>query len=185
MISNGGPGLSNLVSDPIWQAKLAPLLGDHDLLAIDHRGIGSSAAIDCPALQHVKGNQLDAARACGASLGAAAYRYGSGDVADDIDDVRAALGIDKLDYYGVSYGAVDVRAYAYRHAAHLRSAILDSPDFSSDDAFFRTLPGAMAKIAARVCLRSPACSAGEKQPAQRLAALVARLRAKPVTGNRL
>ena len=40
-------------------------LKTHDLLAIDHRGIGQSAAIDCPALQHVQGNQLDAARACG------------------------------------------------------------------------------------------------------------------------
>ena len=167
VISNGGPGLSNLASDPIWQVKLAPLLGDHDLLAIDHRGIGASAPIDCPALQHVQGNQLDAARTCGASLGAAAYRYGSGDVADDIDDVRAALGIDKLDYYGVSYGAVDVRAYAARHADHLRSAILDSPDFSSDDAFFRTLPGAMAKISVRVCQRSPACSAGERRRRRR------------------
>src|SRR4051794_5224184 len=183
--SNGGPGISNLVSDPLWRARLAPVLGDHDLLAIDHRGTGQSAAIDCPGLQHVQGNQLDAARACGASLGAAAYRYGSGDVADDVDDVRAALGIDKVDYYGVSYGAVDVRAYAYRHADHLRSAILDSPVFSSDDAFFRTLPGAMARIAARVCTRSPACHAGEKHPAQTLARLVARVRSHPVSGKGL
>ena len=112
-------------------------------------------------------------------LGAASDRYGSGDVADDVDDVRAALGIDKIDYYGVSYGAVDVRAYAYRHADHLRSAVLDSPDFSSDDAFFRTLPGAMAKIAVRVCQRSPACAAGEKHPAKTLAALVARCARSP------
>jgi pimeloyl-ACP methyl ester carboxylesterase len=181
--SNGGPGLSNIISDPIWRDRLAPLLATHDLLAIDHRGIGQSAAIDCPALQHVRGNQIDAARSCGASLGAASDRYGSGDVADDVDDVRAALGIDKIDYYGVSYGAVDVRAYAYRHADHLRAAVLDSPDSSTDDAFFRTLPGAMAKIAARVCERSTACSAGEAHPAATLSRLVRRLRARPVVGT--
>ena len=183
VISNGGPGVSNLLSDPIWRDRLAGALKTHDLIAIDHRGIGQSAAIDCPALQHVKGNQLDAARACGTSLGAASDRYGSGDVADDVDDVRAALGVDKVDYYGVSYGGVDVRAYAYRHADHLRSAILDSPDFSTDDAFFRTLPGAMAKIAVRVCKRSPACAAGEKQPAVALRQLIARVFAKPVVGT--
>jgi pimeloyl-ACP methyl ester carboxylesterase len=131
----------------------------------------------------VRGNQIDAARACGQSLGAASDRYGSGDVADDVDDVRAALGIAKIDYYGVSYGPVDVRAYAYRHPDHLHAAVLDSPDFSSDDAFFRTLPGAMAKITVRVCQRSPACSAGERHPAKTLAALVARVRAHPVTGT--
>src|SRR3954464_4949985 len=183
VMSNGGPGVSNIGSDPLWRARLAPALEEHDMLAIDHRGIGASAAIDCPALQHVQGNQLDAARARGESLGAASDRYGSGDVADGVDDVRAALGIDKIDYYGVSYGPVDVRAYAYRHPEHLRAAVLDSPDFSSDDAFFRTLPGAMAKIAVRVCQRSPACSAGEKHPAKTLAALVARVRSHPVTGT--
>ena len=165
-MSNGGPGFSNIASDSLWRGRLAPALKDHDMLAIDHRGIGASAATDCPALQHVQGNQLDAARACGESLGAASDRYGSGDVADDVDDVRAALGIEKIDYYGVSYGPVDVRAYAYRHPDHLHAAVLDSPDFSSDDAFFRTLPGAMAKITVRVCERSPACSAGEKHPDQ-------------------
>lgn len=180
--SNGGPGLSNIVVDPVWRGRLAPLLATHDLLAIDHRGIGQSGAIDCPQLQHVQGDQIDAARACGARLGNAADRYGSGDVADDVDDVRAALGIDKIDYYGVSYGAVDVRAYAYRHAAHLRSAILDSPYFSRDAAFLPTLPGAMVKIAARVCNRSPACRAGEAHPAATLKGLVARLRDTPVQG---
>src|ERR1700755_2621819 len=126
VMSNGGPGLSNLLSDPIWRDRLAGALKTHDLIAIDHRGIGQSAAIDCPALQHVKGNQLDAARARGTSLGAASDRYGSGDVADDVDDVRAALGVDKIDYYGVSYGGVDVRAYAYRHPDPLHAAVLDS-----------------------------------------------------------
>jgi pimeloyl-ACP methyl ester carboxylesterase len=183
VISNGGPGVSNLLSDPFWRDRLTGALKTHDLIAIDHRGIGQSAAIDCFGLQHVQGNQLDAARTCGASLGAASDRYGSGDVADDVDDVRAALGIDKVDYYGVSYGGVDVRAYAYRHADHLRSAILDSPDFSTDDAFFRTLPGAMAKIAVRVCRRSPACAAGQPQPDVALRQLVARLFAKPVVGT--
>ena len=33
---------------------------------------------------------------------------------DDIDTVRAALGIDKIDYVGASYGANDVAAYALR-----------------------------------------------------------------------
>lgn len=183
VMSNGGPGISSTWEGAFWQARLQPLLATHDLLAIDHRGTGLSAAIDCPGLQHVQGDPAAAARACGAHLGAAADRYGSGDVADDIDAVRAALGIDKIDYYGDSYGSVDVRAYAYRFPQHLRSAILDSPDYSADEAFSRTLPTAMARITELVCERSPACSAGTRDPAGTLDWLVQRLRDHPVRGT--
>ena len=89
--SNGGPGASNIASAPLWLSLLAPALTRHNFLAIDHRGIGASQAIDCPALQHVQGDQIAAARACGAQLGDAAYRYGSGDVAQDVEAVREAL----------------------------------------------------------------------------------------------
>src|SRR3954469_22461636 len=62
VISNGGPGVSGLLADPIWRDRLIPVLATHDLLALDHRGTGRSGAIDCPALQHVLGDQLVAAR---------------------------------------------------------------------------------------------------------------------------
>jgi pimeloyl-ACP methyl ester carboxylesterase len=180
--SNGGPGVSNIASAGFWLSRLEPLMGRHNFLAVDHRGIGASQAIDCPGLQHVQGDQAAAARQCGAMLGAGAYRYGSGDVADDIEAVRRALHLDKIDYYGVSYGAVDVRAYAYRYPQHLRSAILDSPFNSEDAAFVRTLPTTMARISVLICRRSPSCSAGNPTPQKTFTALVRRLRQYPVTG---
>ena len=181
--SNGGPGVSNIASAPLWLSLLQPLLAHRNFLAIDHRGIGASGAIDCSPLQHVQGNQVAAARSCGSQLGAASDRYGSADVADDVDAVRAALGIDKIDYYGVSYGAVDVRAYAYRHPTHLRSAILDSPYNSKDAAFTRTLPTAMARISVLVCRRSPSCAAAEPNPKATLDWLVQRVQKHPFTGT--
>ena len=181
--SSGGPGISNLSDAMLWQAKLQPLLTRFNFLAIDHRGIGASASINCPALQHVLGNQVTAARECGAQLGTAAYRYGSADVADDVDAVRQALHLDKIDYYGFSYGPVDVRAYAYRHPDHLRSAILDSPYDSKDAAFSRTLPTAMARIAGLVCERSPRCAASNPHPQATLTWLVQRVRRDPVHGS--
>ena len=166
----------------MWLSLLGPLRSRWNLLAIDHRGIGASAAIDCPGLQHVQGNQTAAARECGAKLGKSAYRYGSGDVADDVDAVRRALHLDEIDYYGVSYGAVDVRAYAYRYPAHLRAAILDSPYNSQDPAFLRTLPTAMRRISAHVCERSPSCSSVNHHPYAIYDALVHRLQRQPVRG---
>jgi pimeloyl-ACP methyl ester carboxylesterase len=181
--SIGGPGLSNIASAGLWLSRLQPLMTRHNFLAIDHRGTGASQAIDCPGLQHVRGDPLAAARDCGAQLGTAAYRYGSGDAADDIEAVRRALHLGKIDYYGASYGAVDVRAYAYRYPQHLRSAILDSPFNSKDAAFVRTLPTAMARISALVCKRSPSCSAGNPHPQTTFTNLVHQLQRHPVSGT--
>jgi pimeloyl-ACP methyl ester carboxylesterase len=181
--SVGGPGLSNIADAPLWLSLLAPALNRHNMLAVDHRGIGASQAIDCPALQHVQGDQLAASRACGERLGSYAYRYGSGDAAMDIEAVREALHLAKLDYYGVSYGAVDVRAYAYRYPRHLRSAVLDSPYNSKDPAFVRTLPTAMERIAVRVCRRSPSCAAAYPRPYKTFTGLVHRLQRHPLSGT--
>jgi pimeloyl-ACP methyl ester carboxylesterase len=180
--SIGGPGGSNIAARDLWLQQFGSLLDRRDLLLVDHRGIGRSQAINCPGLQHVRGDQAAAAAACGRQLGAAADRYGSGDVADDIDDVRAALGIDKLDYYGDSYGAVDVRAYALRHADHLRSAILDSPVVPGDDTFLREWARWAARVQVSVCRRSPSCSAAARRPAATLAWLTRHLAAHPFTG---
>jgi pimeloyl-ACP methyl ester carboxylesterase len=183
--STGGPGISNIAVAALWVLHLQPVLDRHNLLIVDHRGMGLSGAIDCPGLQHVQGDQKVAARDCGAQLGATSDRYGSADVADDIDDVRAALGLGGIDYFGQSYGATDVRAYAYRHPDQLRSAILDSPDFTLDGAFFPTLPGAMARISALVCRRSPSCAAADPDPDRTLDTLVRRVQRHPVTGTAL
>lgn len=181
--SIGGPGISDTAVNRLFLRLFRPLLDRWDLLLIDHRGIGRSAAINCPAIQHLKGDFLSGVRACGTKLGAAADRYGSGDVADDVDTVRAALGIDKIDYVGSSYGAVDVGAYALRHPDHLRSAVLDSPWISSDDTFVSFLPPWAAKVEALVCRRSPSCAAANPDPAGTLAWLAQDLRAHPFNGT--
>src|SRR5262249_60768871 len=84
----GGPGVSNTAVLPIWLSIFAPLLNRRDLLVIDDRGTGRSAAIDLPALQHLTGDLGSAVRACGAQLGTASARYGGGDNADGIGPTR-------------------------------------------------------------------------------------------------
>ena len=142
----------------LWYSRFQSLLEHRDLLVIDHRGMGASATIDCPELQHVIGNQVEAARDCGVKLGSAADRYGSGDVADDVEAVRAPSASTRSTYFGQSYGAV---VFARTHTAirALQVAVLDSPYNSMDETFLRSLPTAAARIEALVCRRSPSCSA--------------------------
>ena len=45
--------------------------------------------------------------------------------ADDLDDVRAALGYDRLDLVGVSYGTRAALVYLRRHGDHVRT--VDAP----------------------------------------------------------
>ena len=63
---------------------------------------------------------------CGRQLGATAEDYGTADAADDLADVLDALGIDKIDLYGDSYGTFFGQVFAVRHGDRLRTLVLDS-----------------------------------------------------------
>ena len=63
---------------------------------------------------------------CGRRLGEDADRYGSGDVALDVEDVRRALGYPRINYFGPSYGAVDAQAYGVRFPTRVRSVVADA-----------------------------------------------------------
>ena len=43
---------------------------------------------------------------------------------DDLDEVRAALGYNKIDLVGLSYGTIASQVYMRQHPEHVRSAFL-------------------------------------------------------------
>ena len=64
--------------------------------------------------------------ACAASIADRIDTYGSADSARDLEALRAALGIPKLDLIGNSYGAMPATAYALRFPQRTRSLIISS-----------------------------------------------------------
>ena len=50
--------------------------------------------------------------------------YGTAAAADDIEAVRAALGLERLDLWGSSYGTYLMTVYAARHPVHVQSLVL-------------------------------------------------------------
>jgi pimeloyl-ACP methyl ester carboxylesterase len=109
----GGPGAAVIGSMREIARMFAPLGTRRDLLLIDPRGTGRSGPLRCAALEpeYIRPRDLlehmrVVARfgRCGAELGARANLYGSAAIADDVDDVRAALGLQRLDLVGSSYG---------------------------------------------------------------------------------
>jgi pimeloyl-ACP methyl ester carboxylesterase len=166
----------------------APNLDAHDLLLQDDRGMGFSGAIDCKPLQHGLGLTLDDELAdCAAQLSDDDSVYGNGDIAQDVEALRAALGYDLVDYYGQSFGGVDVISYATRFPQHVRSVAMDSPIGPANVEWFagrRYWDGGATTQEIRLdCLRSPTCAADHPNPDAEFVQLIQDVRNNPLQGN--
>jgi pimeloyl-ACP methyl ester carboxylesterase len=187
LVNFGGPGVATTIAERDFaQFLFAPNLDVHDLLLIDNRGTGLSTAIDCEELQHGTAGFAKSEGDCASQLGVAASRYATGDIAEDMEAVRVALGYDQVDYYGASYGGADATAYAARYGDHLRSAVLDAPLSTPGmnellRLHFRT--HADPRMVRLDCLRSPLCSADQSDPDDTLAGLIKSIQQHPVEGD--
>ncbi|HEY2458659.1 MAG TPA: alpha/beta fold hydrolase [Candidatus Acidoferrum sp.] len=187
LVNLGGPGISTTPGRDYFQFLFAPNLDVHDLVLVDDRGTGQSGALDCEPFQHDTGTSfMQEEAACAAQLGVAASRYANGDIAQDMEAVRQALGYNLIDYLGASFGGADATAYAVRYPQHTRSLVLDAP---------LSTPGlpALARIHQRVnsdprmvrlvCQRSVLCSQDHPEPDETFLELIERIREHPIAGD--
>ena len=186
-VSDGGPGAANGTGKGFRVFQMAPLTDQRDLVLMDNRGTGTSGPIDCQRLQAGASGADDtiaAVGACGRQLGEDADRYGSGDVALDLEAVRQALGYPRIDYYAQSYGSVDIEAYAVRFPHRLRAVVADAGlpvnDHRHAWTWGQDLPAAYARVATLTCHRAPACAAAHPRAGSALRRLATALRARPV-----
>lgn len=118
-----------------WMPRLfGPARQGRDILLVDQRGTGESNPLNCV----LYGPREDAASYLGPFLPADRVRacvpdlqrkadlahYTTDQAADDLDEVRAALGYERLDLFGGSYGTRLALVYMRRHPARVRSAVL-------------------------------------------------------------
>lgn len=98
----------------------------------------------------------------------------------DLDQVREALGYNKINLYGISYGVTMGLAYLQRYSDHVRTAVLDSGSLLSVP--LEQLVPEHAQQAfdhlARRCATTPAC-ARHYHPAADLAFILKLLRQYP------
>lgn len=102
-----------------------------DIVLVDVRGTGGSHPLNCelyPDLPSYFGDLFarDAVRQCRAKLEAVAdlRQYTTRNLADDLDDVRAALGYERINIYGTSYGTIAARVYLARHPERVRALVM-------------------------------------------------------------
>ena len=141
----GGPGIPATVMAPIppyWDLFDA-LRAAGDVILLDQRGLGmSTPKLDCPRLE----TSLDTALLTSQAALISAYRqvvaacagywrgkgidpraYSDAAIVDDVDDIRAALGVPRVSILGFSYGTRLAMAFARLHPARLERMVLQGP----------------------------------------------------------
>jgi pimeloyl-ACP methyl ester carboxylesterase len=102
-----------------------------DIVLIDQRGTGESNPLDCAAddddedLESVDEYPVHRFRTCLEKLQADERFYTTSIAMDDIDEVREALGYQRINLWGGSYGTRAALVYLKQHEASVRSVVLD------------------------------------------------------------
>ncbi len=109
--------------------------------------------------------------------------YATTDAIQDLDDVRAAIGADKLNLMGVSYGTRVAQQYAKRYPAHVRTITIDGIAPNSlvlGNTMARTLESSLDRQFG-LCAKDPKCAGKLGDPRANLDALMQKLRTAPPT----
>ena len=132
----GGPGGSgvDLLS---MTAKIFGGLGTrYDLVSFDPRGVERSAPVKCgdsvekwisvdPAGDELDKVAKEFAASCAKSSGKLLPHVGTVNAARDLDRIRAALGDERLNYFGMSYGTHLGAVYATQYPKNVGRFVLD------------------------------------------------------------
>ncbi len=183
--TEGGPGFPATESREEYLGLFEPLRATRDVVIMDNRGTGRSAAIDCKPLQEAPVLTEANIGACGRALGPAASLYGSALAGDDLAAILEALALGRIDLYGDSYGTYFAQTFALRHPAMVRSLILDGayPLDGPDYPWYPHYAPAMREKFNRACERSPECSALPGSSIEHIAPALKSLRERPFTAH--
>ena len=131
---NGGPGYGSAGAASGMGRFLGEIRKQRDIVLVDQRGTGKSHPLHCD----LPGGENDlqgymrtlfpmaVLHACEPKLAADAdlTQYTTTIAMDDLDDVRAWLGYERINVYGGSYGTRAAQTYMRQHPEHVRSAVL-------------------------------------------------------------
>lgn len=186
----GGPGQAATALGPVL-AELRQLHPNRDLVLVDQRGTGRSNPLVCGSGSWVENARAGlpflpspaGARECAARLSERAdlRLYGTPQAVADLEAVRAALGYERINLIGISYGTRVAQVYMREHPERVRSAVLRAV---APLGFNIPVDGAVAAQAAldRVvaeCAADAACAAAFPAVAAELDSLFANARTAP------
>jgi pimeloyl-ACP methyl ester carboxylesterase len=181
----GSAGVSDDAANVV--SAFTALNWNRDVVFIDQRGTGSSELV-CrwPVAQQATAATLRritaAARRCAERIGPNLRYYTSAVAVDDFDQVRQALGYDRINIYGGSYGVTTGQIYLLRHGSHVRSAVFDSGSLL-DVHIFEQQPLNKQRVLEQLfarCTADTACNAAYPNLRGEYAQLLTRLARHPI-----
>jgi pimeloyl-ACP methyl ester carboxylesterase len=182
----GGPGSSATEDAPYIAQNFANIRKARDLVFVDQRGTGGSNPLNCTLfnpddVRSFLGHYfpLEPVKKCREELELRAdlRLYTTAIAMDDLDEVRAGLGYDKINMFGGSYGTRAALTYLKMHPKHVRAVVLHGVaptdqlmprDFPQDTE--RALTGVIAECMADAACRAafPGASADARAVLERL-----------------
>lgn len=184
---DGGPGLPATASASFWATAGAIHRQHRDIVLIDQRGTGGSNALPCAVnfaspLEPVL--DLDAVRACRYRLSPRAdlTQYSTAAAVADLEAVREALGHERIDLIGLSYGTRVAQEYLRLHYTRVRAVALlgtVSPAEKLPLSFSQNAQAVLTRLA-RQCEADAGCRRIAPKITRDIAALQAKFAAGPV-----
>lgn len=187
----GGPG-GAATEDLAWTpAIFSDLHAERDIVLVDQRGTGGSHRLVAPPPPDTAGLSEEGALATIRAWVATTLAAMDGDprfyttsvAMDDLDLVRAALGYERINLYGASYGATAAQYYLRQHGDRVRTVVLDGGTLLDVPVFERIATNtqrALNLLFTR-CERTASCGGGYPNLRDEFATVLARVTADPVT----
>lgn len=187
----GGPGLGGVQSGPGIEQMFGSMHQSRDILLIDQRGTGSSNPLKCPAgptsnlLEQLSGPADKLVLECRDKLAKVADlgRYHTREAVVDMEEVRAALGYQKLDLFGMSYGTRLALDYLRLYPARVGETVIRSAALTAMLLPYWTPRDAQRSFAvlAGYCRAQADCAARHPDLEADLRSIVAQLERGPVS----
>lgn len=187
----GGPGQSAVVVAESAHSLFNEIRKSRDIVFVDQRGTGKSNPLDCE-FDTEKSQQLpeqeqvifakQALSQCIDKVKDHAAYYTTNYAVADLDAVRSALGYEKINLWGGSYGSRVVLEYMRRYPAHTRASVLDGVAPVAIALPWSMEVDGLAALQAinQQCAQVPACSASYGDIVKKAQSVANRLLEKPV-----
>lgn len=185
----GGPGQSAVEAYPLT-GFTAKVRQQRDVVLVDQRGTGKSNPLPCQLrdpkdAQEMVGESMapEKVHTCRVELEQKAdlTQYTTSIATDDLDEIRQAMGYDKINVFGGSYGTRAALVYLRRHGEHVRTLTLEGvapPQYLIPLAFSRTTQNSIDQLIGR-CAADDVCHKDYPDLKKEFAAIVDRLDKSP------
>ena len=192
LVAPGGPGLGGVQSAGGIAQLFAAFRADRDILLMDQRGTGASNRLDCElptdlagAIASLSSQDHADVVACRDQLSQRAdlAAYTTTRAVEDLDRIRHALGHDRIDIFGMSYGTRVATEYARLFPDHLRAMVIRAPAPAAMQLPLHTPRDAQQSLERVIaaCQAQPACAAAYPELASDVATILDQLAAGPVS----